>query len=147
MKVAFLFPGQGSQHVGMGREFYEALPEARRLFEEADAALGFPLSRLCFEGPEEALAQTENTQPALFVASLAANAALRNAGIEPAIAAGHSLGEYSALAAAGAIAFAEGVPLVRLRGEIMASISEQSPGGMAAVLGLSAQDVEAICAE
>src|SRR5207253_3262762 len=147
MKLAFLFPGQGSQQVGMGREFYESLPEARRLFDEADAALGIPLTRLCFEGPEEELAQTENTQPALFVAGMAAGAALREAGIEPAMAAGHSLGEYSALAAAGAISFAGALRTVRLRGEIMAAISRQSPGGMAAVLGLAAEEVEAICAD
>jgi [acyl-carrier-protein] S-malonyltransferase len=145
MKVAFLFPGQGSQQIGMARGFYDALPEARALFEEADALLGFSLSRLCFEGPEEALGETENTQPALFVAGMAAHAALRQVGIAPSMAAGHSLGEYTALAAAGAIAFLEGVRIVRLRGEIMAAISRQSPGGMAAVLGLPAEAVEEIC--
>jgi [acyl-carrier-protein] S-malonyltransferase len=145
MRIALFFPGQGSQRVGMGARLADAVPAARAIFDRADAVLGIPVSRLCFEGPEEELGRTENTQPALFTVSLAAHAALERVGLTPAAAAGHSLGEYSALAAAGAIEFDEGLRLVRLRGEIMAAIGAASPGGMAAVIGLPAPAVAELC--
>lgn len=126
---------------------FEGSPDARALFEQADELLNRPLSRLCFEGPEEELSRTENTQPALYVASLAARAALGAEGIEPTMVAGHSLGEYSALAAAGALSFADGLRCVQRRGEIMAAIAGRSQGGMVAILGLPTQAVSEICAE
>ena len=147
MSTAFLFPGQGSQFVGMGRELYEREPAARALFAEADACLGFGLSRLCFEGPEEALTDTAVQQPALFTTSLAAWAVLVERGqAGAAYLAGHSLGEFSALAAAGALRFADGLALVRRRGELMKLAGERAPGGMAAILGLDAAPVAEVCA-
>lgn len=147
MTTAILFPGQGSQSVGMGRELYEREPAARALFDEADARLGFALSRLCFEGPEESLTDTAVQQPALFVTSLAAWAVLQERGeAGAAYAAGHSLGEFSALAAAGALSFGDGLALVRRRGELMKLAGERQPGGMAAVLGLDADVVTELCA-
>jgi len=147
MSTAFLFPGQGSQFVGMGRELVEREPAARALFDEADARLGFPLSRLCFEGPEEALTDTSVQQPALYTTSLAAWAVLAERGqAGAAYVAGHSLGEFSALAAAGALTFADGLALVRRRGELMKLAGERQPGGMAAILGLDAAPVAEVCA-
>lgn len=146
--IAFLFPGQGSQRVGMGLEFSEADPTIRaEVFEAADRILGLPISTLCFTGPAEALLRTENTQPGIFLASMAALRALRAAGIRPHVVAGHSLGEYSALVGAGALAFEDGLRIVRRRGELMAEVAAKTPGAMAAIIGLSAEGVEACCAE
>jgi [acyl-carrier-protein] S-malonyltransferase len=143
---AFLFPGQGSQYVGMGRTLTEEFPAAARVFAEAGETLGFDLATLCFEGPEEELRKTLNTQPALYVKSLAVLAVLGD-GLSPAYVAGHSLGEYSALAAAGAISFADGLRAVRKRGELMYASGVKRPGTMAAILGLAGERVAALCEE
>lgn len=149
MTIAFIFPGQGSQEVGMGQALAEAYPQARDIFAEADDILGMSLSRLCFEGPEAELNDTLNTQPALFVTSLATWQALRAAGYEPAPAyvAGHSLGEFSAYAAAGALSFADGLRLVRERGRLMKKAGTLRPGSMAAILKLDDETVLRICRE
>ncbi len=147
MEVGLLFPGQGSQSVGMGQELCDAYPLARETYEEADAVLGFSLSEVSFRGPEEVLKETRNTQPAIFVHSIAAFRVLSEAGLKPAMAAGHSLGEYSALTAAGALAFEEALPLVRKRGELMYEAGVKRPGTMAAILGLSREQVERLCDE
>jgi [acyl-carrier-protein] S-malonyltransferase len=151
MSRAYLFPGQGSQQVGMGRGLYESSAAARSIFDEADAALGMSLSRLCFEGPEDELVLTANTQPAILTCSIAALAALREAGLEasdpPSVVLGHSLGEFSALVAAGALAFADAVRLVRLRGQAMQDAVPAGTGAMAAVIGLPLAELEALCAE
>jgi [acyl-carrier-protein] S-malonyltransferase len=145
-QTAFLFPGQGSQYVGMGQDLYEAYPEARGIFDQADKVLGFALSDLCFKGPEETLNDTINTQPAIFVTSVALLRALESHRLQvPGFVAGHSLGEYSALVAAGAMDFAAGLQLVRERGRLMKEAGERSPGGMAAVLGLEAEVVDQVC--
>ncbi len=136
VKTAFLFPGQGSQYVGMGKSLARNFSPARRVFEQADACLGFPLSKLCFEGPEEQLRLTQNTQPALLTVSAAALAVLREKGIEPDYVAGHSLGEYSALVAAGGLSFADAVRLVRKRGQYMQEAVPVGVGAMAALLKL-----------
>lgn len=147
MKTAFLFPGQGSQHVGMGRDLYEREPTARAVFDEADDLLGFSLSSLCFSGPEEALTDTINQQPALFVTGMAAWAVIREQSEWPPadFIVGHSLGELSALTAAGSLTFADGLALVRRRGELMKEAGEREPGAMAAVLGLDVGIIEAVC--
>jgi [acyl-carrier-protein] S-malonyltransferase len=145
-QTAFLFPGQGSQYVGMGQDLYEAHPEARATFDQADKVLGFALSDLCFNGPEETLKDTINTQPAIFVTSVALLRTLESNGLPaPGFVAGHSLGEYSALAAAEAMDFAAGLQLVRERGRLMKEAGKRSPGGMAAVLGLKTEAVNEIC--
>lgn len=147
--AAFVFPGQGSQTVGMGRDLAACHPIAKQTFEEADAVLGFPLSQLMWEGPEAELNDTINTQPALFVHSLAAFRTFSHLfpDFEPASLAGHSLGELSALAAAGAFSFEDGLRLVRKRGELMKRAGERTPGGMAAILGLDILTLDRICAE
>lgn len=148
---AFVFPGQGAQSVGMGKDLYDQFPSARALFDEADEILGFRLSTLCFEGPEEDLQQTRNTQPAIAVVSLALLKAATEVKPEllerPAFVAGHSLGEYTALVASGALGFSDAIRLLRTRGELMQQAGEQQPGTMAAILGLDAADCEEVCRE
>lgn len=146
-KIAFLFPGQGSQAVGMGRELAERFPIAARTFAEADEACGFPLSKLCFEGPEDDLKLTENTQPALLTVSVAVHRVLAEHGIEPALAAGHSLGEWSAHVAAGTLQFADAVRAVKARGRAMQQAVPAGQGAMAAILSLDAAAVAEACAE
>ncbi|HVV49524.1 MAG TPA: ACP S-malonyltransferase [Polyangia bacterium] len=146
--LALLFPGQGSQKVGMGRALHEADAAARAVFAEADAALGYSLSKLCFEGPEAELTLTANAQPAILTVSIAALRALEaRVAVRPAAVAGHSLGEYSALVAAGALRFADAVRLVHLRGKFMQEAVPAGVGAMAAILGLDAAAVAAACAE
>ena len=145
--VGLLFPGQGSQVVGMGRDLAEASDVARRTFEEADDVLGFALSKLCWEGPEEELTATRNAQPAILVHSIAAFRAAGDALGDVGLAAGHSLGEFSAWVATGALSFADGVRTVRLRGELMFEGGNARPGTMAAVLGLDDAEVERVCRE
>jgi [acyl-carrier-protein] S-malonyltransferase len=146
-KIAFLFPGQGSQYPGMGRELAQSFPAAREVFEAADAALGFPLSKICFEGPAEELQLTANTQPAILAVSAAASQVLADRGVHPAFVAGHSLGEYSALVAADALSLADAVTLVRKRGQYMQEAVPLGVGAMAALLGMEPAAVESICAE
>lgn len=146
-QTAFVFPGQGSQVVGMGRDVAAAYPEAQRTFEEADDILGFALSDMCFHGPTEQLDQTINTQPAIYVCSMAILRALhtRQPDAVPGFLAGHSLGEFTALTAAGTLRFAEGVRLVRERGRLMQEAGQRQPGAMAALLGLDAAAVADVC--
>lgn len=148
--TAWVFPGQGSQEIGMGRDLYESFPAARELYDRADAILARPLSKLCFEGPAEELNRTENAQPAIYVTSLACLAAARaDLAVEadPAFVAGHSLGEYSALAAASAMDFDAGLRLVETRGRLTQAAADQTPGGLAAVLGLDETTAQAVCDE
>jgi len=145
--IAFLFPGQGSQAVGMGKGFYEVSPGAKAIFEEANDSLGFDLRKLAFEGPETELALTANTQPAVLTASVAAATACAERGLRPALAAGHSLGEYSALVIAGALRFADAVRIVRKRGEFMQEAVPIGTGAMAAIMGIDLPTVETVCAD
>jgi [acyl-carrier-protein] S-malonyltransferase len=144
-QTAYIFPGQGSQYVGMGKDLYEKNDVARSMFNQADNILGISLSRICFEGPEEILRQTENTQPAIFLHSVILTHLMREK--DAGMAAGHSLGEYSALVFAGALSFEEGLRLVRLRGQLMQQAGEKAKGTMAAVVGLDGNIVDEICIE
>jgi [acyl-carrier-protein] S-malonyltransferase len=147
-RLAYIFPGQGSQYAGMGRDLAEKYPAARQVFEEADEALGFSISRLCFEGTVEELQLTENTQPAILTTSIAALRALESEGMPaPDYVAGHSLGEYSALVAAGALSLPDAVRTVRMRGRFMQEAVPVGAGAMAAVMGADAETVEAACSE
>lgn len=147
MKTAFVFPGQGSQTVGMGRDLSNNFPEAAEIFATADRALGFKISTLCFEGPDAELGLTANTQPAILTVSIAALAVLTSRGIHAEMTAGHSLGEYAALVAAGVFSFADAVKLVRLRGQFMQETARPGTSGMAAVLGLENAKVVRACEE
>ncbi len=146
-RIGLLFPGQGSQAVGMGRDLAERFPEARAIFEQADEALGFSLTQVMWEGPDEELTRTRNTQPALLAHSAAVWAVLQARGLEVVCAAGHSLGEFSAYHAAGSLSFADAIRAVRRRGELMFEAGQVRPGTMAAVLGLDDDVVEGVCHE
>lgn len=145
MKVAYLFPGQGSQYVGMGKKMFDAFPEAREIFQAADEVLGFSLSQLCFNGPEEELQKTINAQPAILTVSIACLKILEKEGVKADVSAGHSLGEYSALVAAGVFTFAEALKIVRKRGQFMQEAIPLGKGGMVAVLGCEASKVVEAC--
>ena len=144
-KIAFVFPGQASQYPGMGKELAEKYPAARAVFDEADEALGFSISQMCFAGGEEELKQTANTQPAILTCSVAVYRVLAEKGITPDFVAGHSLGEYSGLVAAGALKFSDAVQLVRKRGQYMQEAVPAGQGAMAAIMGLSPAVVTDAC--
>ena len=146
-QIAFLFPGQGSQAVGMGKDLAERYPVGKQVFEEADDALGIKLSQLCFEGPEDQLRLTENTQPAILTVSVAALRVLNEKGVKPSFVAGHSLGEYSAHVAAGTISFTDAVRAVRNRGKYMQEAVPVGTGSMAAIVGMNIEAVAALCAD
>jgi len=145
--IAFVFPGQGSQAVGMGKALHDSFEAARAVFEEADAVLGFPLSQLCFQGPDDQLKLTENTQPAILAVSTAAWRVLSEAGVRPDFVAGHSLGEYSALVAANSLSLGDALRVVRKRGTYMQESVPVGQGAMAAILGLTTDQVEVLCRE
>ena len=144
-KRAFLFPGQASQYIGMGGDLYKEYPQAKYIFDEANQIMGVDLAKICFEGPEEELKQTKITQPAIFVHSVAVLRILEEKGLTADAAAGHSLGEYSALVAAGAIEFEDGLKLVKIRGELMQQAGIDNPGTMAAIIGLEPVQIQDIC--
>jgi [acyl-carrier-protein] S-malonyltransferase len=146
-KLAFVFPGQGAQAVGMGKEFYDHYEVAKKLFEEADEALGYSITKLCFEGPEEELKLTANTQPAILTVSVIAQELLKENGVAPDIVGGHSLGEYSALVAAGVLSFSDAVVLVHKRGQYMQEAVPVGKGGMAAIIGLDNEVIGKACEE
>ncbi|MBM7571787.1 ACP S-malonyltransferase [Aquibacillus albus] len=146
-KVAFIFPGQGSQAVGMGQAMYDTFPEVKETFDKADDTLGISLTDLMFNGPNEELTNTENAQPALLLTSASINALLNKQGIYPVMTAGHSLGEYSALVAAGSLSIEEALPLVRKRGQLMEQAYPKGKGAMAAVLGMKQDEMEAVLSE
>jgi len=146
-KLAFIFPGQASQYVGMGKDWFSAFPVAKEMFEYADRVMGYSLSSICFNGPEDELRQTRVTQPAIFIHSMVVARWLKEKGIQPDFTAGHSLGEYSALVAAGGGDFQSVFPVVQRRGELMQKAGTQYPGTMAAVIGLTFEEVTDVCQE
>jgi len=145
MKTIFLFPGQGSQYVGMGQDLYDNYENVRELYDRAESLLNIPIKKISFTGPEEQLKQTKFTQPALFIHSIAVSERLKDLNLKPSAVAGHSLGEYSALVCAGALGFEDGLKLVKLRGELMQQSGENNPGTMAAIIGLNEDVVKNIC--